>query len=107
MAVTVINKETFETTIQSDKLVLVDFFATWCGPCKMLGPVLEEISEELPDDRMIAKLDIDQNVDIARKYGVMSVPTMIVFKKGKALAKMVGLHPKEDVIELFEAAAKL
>lgn len=107
MAVTVINKETFETTIQSDKLVLVDFFATWCGPCKMLGPVLEELSEELPDDRMIAKLDIDQNVDIARKYGVMSVPTMIVFKKGKALAKMVGLHPKEDVIELFEAAAKL
>lgn len=107
MSVTVVTKDTFDTTVAADKLVLVDFFATWCGPCKMLGPVLEELSEELPEDRMIVKLDIDQNVDIARKFGVMSVPTMIVFKKGKALAKMIGLHPKEDVIELFEAAAKL
>ena len=82
MAIKMLDSSSFVETINCGKLVLVDFFATWCGPCKMLAPVLEEISEELPETRMIAKLDIDKNVDLARKYGVMSVPTMIAFKNG-------------------------
>lgn len=107
MAVKVITKDNFEETINCGKTVVVDFFATWCGPCKMLGPILEEVSNELPDDQMIAKLDIDQNVDLARRYGVMSVPTVIAFKKGKAVSKMIGLRPKEDVLKFLEMTANL
>jgi len=107
MAVKVINKDNFEETINCGKTVVVDFFATWCGPCKMLAPILEEVSEELPDDHMIAKLDIDQNVELARRYGVMSVPTVVAFKKGKAVSKMIGLRPKEDVLKFLEMTDNL
>lgn len=105
MEVKIITKDTFEETINSGKTVLVDFFATWCGPCKMLAPVLEEVAQNLSDDKMIAKLDIDQNVELARKFGVMSVPTMIAFKDGKAVSKLIGLRPKEDVEKFLDMAA--
>ena len=97
----------FNEIIRSSKPTLVDFFATWCGPCKMLAPVLEEISTELPETRMIAKLDIDKNVDLARKYGVMSVPTMVAFKNGKAVSKLIGLRPKEDVLKFLDIAENM
>ncbi len=100
MAVTVITKDNFEETIGSGKAVIVDFFATWCGPCKALAPILEELSAEIPEDKQIVKLDIDENVDLARKYGVMSVPTLVLFKDGQPLAKMVGLRDKEQLLEL-------
>ncbi len=107
MAIKMLDSSSFVETINCGKLVLVDFFATWCGPCKMLAPVLEEISEELPETRMIAKLDIDKNVDLARKYGVMSVPTMIAFKNGKAVTKLIGLRPKEDVLKFLDIAENM
>lgn len=104
MAVTIIDSASFEETINSGKTVLVDFAASWCGPCKALAPILEEISETLPETQMIAKLDIDENVDIARSFGVMSVPTMITFRNGQALTKMIGLHNKDEVVDFINDA---
>ena len=82
----------------NDELVIVDFFATWCGPCRMLGPVLEEIE----DKYKIVKVDIDENNDLAKKYGVMSVPTIIKFKKGEEIDKNIGFLPKEELINWIE-----
>ncbi len=80
--------------IDSDKPVLVDFWAEWCGPCKMIGPALEEISEELADRVSIVKVNIDENPDAPGQYGVRGIPTMILFKNGEAAATKVGAAPK-------------
>ena len=80
--------------LKSDKPVLVDFWAEWCGPCKMIGPSLEEISEELGEQVTIAKLNIDDNPDALSRYGVRGIPTMILFKNGEAVATKVGAAPK-------------
>lgn len=86
---------TFATDVlQSDKPVLVDFWATWCGPCRMVAPVLDEIAGEYKDKIVVAKLDIDANPKSARDYGVMSIPTMILFKDGKPVKEIVGAKPK-------------
>lgn len=82
----------------NDELVIVDFFATWCGPCRMLSPVLEEIQ----DKYKIVKVDIDESNDLAKKYGVMSVPTIIKFKNGKEIDKNIGFLPKEELINWIE-----
>lgn len=82
------NKEVFESSLP----VVVDFFATWCGPCKMLSPVLEKVAEEYEGKVEIGKLDVDENGDLAAKYGVMSVPTMIFFKNGQIVNKISGLQ---------------
>ena len=86
--------------LDSDKPVLVDFFATWCGPCKMMAPVIDEVAAEKAD-ASVYKIDIDENPDIAQKYGVMSIPTFIVFKNGEPAGKTLGAQPKENILALF------
>ena len=90
--------------LQSDKLVLVDFWAEWCGPCRKVAPVLEEIANELGDKVKVVKLDIDANPETARAYRVMSVPTLTLFKEGKPVQSVAGAKPKADIIRLIEAA---
>ena len=88
----------FEQVIQSEKPTLVDFFATWCGPCKMQTPILEEVKQRVGDTATILKVDIDANSDLARLYRVQSVPTLILFKKGEAVWRTVGLQ-QADTLE--------
>jgi thioredoxin 1 len=90
---------TFESDVlNSDKTVLVDFWATWCGPCKMVAPVLDEIAGEHKDNLTVAKLDIDANGKTAQAYQVMSIPTMILFKDGKPVKTIVGAKPKAALL---------
>ncbi len=93
-----LDKEDFNKLIE--KKTLVDFFATWCGPCKMLGPILEEASKET--DVNFVKVDVDQFNDLAISYGVMSIPTIILFENGKEVKRQVGFISKEDLLEFIK-----
>ena len=86
-------------------LVLADFWATWCGPCKMIAPVLEEIDGEMSDKVKIVKLDVDENQETAGKFGVMSIPTLLLFKDGKVVDQAVGYQPKEALVEFINKHA--
>ena len=88
-----------DDVLASDKTVLVDFWAEWCGPCKMVAPVLDEIAGENKDKIKVAKLDIDRNPSAARDYQVMSIPTMIVFQDGKPVKQIVGARPKAAILK--------
>lgn len=101
MAVTVLTNDNFEAEVlKADKPVLVDFWATWCGPCQKQGPIVEAFAEEQSDIK-VCKLDVDEASDVAEKYNIMSIPTVIAFKDGEVLNKAVGLTPKEGLAALF------
>ena len=102
MAVEHISQSNFDEVVSGTEVVLVDFFATWCNPCKILAPVLDQISESLPENRKIVKIDIDENMEAARKFGVMSIPTLILFKNGQAAQPLVGVRPEEEIRELLK-----
>ena len=94
-----VTDQTFnEVVLQSDLPVVVDFWAVWCGPCKMIAPALEQIAAEYEDQIRVAKLDVDHNSETAMKYGVMSIPTLILFKNGEDVERIVGFMPKEKLV---------
>ncbi len=102
MSIIVLTKENFEKeVINSDRPVLVDFFATWCGPCKMIAPVLNEIAAENSNYK-ICKIDVDNEPELAAAFGVSSIPTLVVVKNGKITSQAVGLRPKEAIITMLE-----
>lgn len=96
-------KDSFNTIINSETPVLVDFFADWCGPCKMLFPILKQVKEELGDTIKIVKIDVDKNQPLAAKYQVRGVPTMILFKNGRQVWRQSGVLQKSDIITIINS----
>ena len=88
--------------LDAETPVLVDFFATWCGPCRMMAPPIDEVSAEMAGKAAVYKLDIDESMEVAQRYGIMSVPTFMVFKNGEPAAKTIGAQPKENILALFD-----
>lgn len=105
MAVITLTEDNFETEVlKSDKPVLIDFWATWCGPCKMQGPVVEALAEELEGKVKVGKVDVDQEDEIAAKFGIQSIPTLVVMKDGQPVGGAVGFQPKENLLALIAKA---
>lgn len=106
MATTVVTDETFEADVlKSSGTVVVDFWAEWCGPCKMIAPALEEISEEMAGQVTIAKINIDENQHMATKFGVRSIPTLILFKDGEPVSTQIGAAPKNKLADWIRTAS--
>lgn len=98
MSVITLNKNNFEEEVlKSEKEVLIDFWASWCGPCRMMSPVIDEIAEEMGDSIKVGKINIDEEKELAIKYDVMSIPTFIVFKNGNEVGRSVGVQDKEEI----------
>ena len=105
MAELKITAANFENEVlNSDKPVLLDFYADWCGPCKMLAPVLHEIAEENAGTLKVGKINVDEQMELAMRFQVSSIPTLVVFKDGKAVAKSVGYRPKAEIAAMVESA---
>lgn len=98
-----LTKDNFDEVTGGDEKVLVDFWATWCGPCKMVGPILEEIASEDPAFR-IGKVDVDEQPELAQKFMIRSVPTMMVFQNGDVIAQTLGAQPKASILKFVEEA---
>ena len=104
MALIHITKENFNKEVmEAENLVLLDFWATWCGPCQMIAPILEEVAEECPDVT-VGKIDVDEEQELAMSFGITSIPTLILIKNGKAVDKAVGLRAKNQIIEMIDNA---
>ena len=101
MSVQMINKNNFEEIKNSDKLVLLDFYADWCGPCRMVAPILHEIAEERPDV-IVGKINVDEEEDLAAAFGVYSIPTLVVMKKGEVVRQTSGARPKAQLLAMLE-----
>ncbi|MEF9990343.1 MAG: thioredoxin [Christensenellaceae bacterium] len=105
MAIKHINETQFDAEVLKDKgVVLVDFYADWCGPCKMLGPILEEVDAQIGEKIKIVKINVDEAQAIAQEYGVMSIPTVYLFDGGTKMSKFVGVKSKEEIIDFIEHA---
>ena len=99
-----LNKESFEkVTADKDKTLIIDFWAPWCGPCKALTPVLEEISAEMSDKVGVYKVNVDDNTDLAQEHGVQSIPTMLIYKNGSLSETIVGLKTKAELVDLINS----
>ena len=98
----ILNTKNFSEEINNtDKLVLIDFFATWCGPCKMIAPIISEISEEFNNKVKVGKVNVDEEKELAIKYGISSIPTLVIFKDGKIAKTLIGFRPKEEIKEVL------
>lgn len=95
-----LSESNFDDIINQDKTVLVDFWAPWCGPCKMLGPLIENLSQQVDEDVVVCKINVDDNQAIAQKYGVASLPTILVFKSGEVTNQNIGFAPMPKLMEL-------
>ncbi|HEX9980975.1 MAG TPA: thioredoxin [Flavobacterium sp.] len=96
----------FNDLINSDKAVLVDFFATWCGPCQTLSPILKQVKDDLGESVSVIKIDVDKNQSLASQYNVRGVPTMMLFRNGKQLWRQSGVMPKKEIIRMIELHSK-
>lgn len=97
-----ITDSTFEEVINSDKPVLVDFWAEWCGPCKMIGPIVEELAGDYEGKAVVGKVDVDSNPNISAKFGIRSIPTLLVFKNGEVVDKVIGAVPKSKLVSALD-----
>ena len=103
MAEITLTKENFEKEVLNEKgMVLVDFFATWCGPCKMLSPVIHQVAEEYAGVVKVGKVDVDAQMELASQYGIVSIPTLILFKDGKPVRKSMGYVSKDAIVKMWQ-----
>lgn len=101
MAVKTITSENFEQEVlKAEKTVLIDFWAEWCGPCRMLSPVVDQVAEEMGDQIIVGKVNVDEQPVLAQKFNIMSIPTLLVFKNGSVVQTSVGVRPKQEIVNL-------
>jgi len=98
-----LNQNNFDEIINADKPVLVDFWAEWCGPCRMVGPIVEELAADYQDRAVVGKVNVDNNSEISMKYGIRNIPTLLIFKNGEVVDKQVGVVPKEVLAGKLDA----
>ncbi|CZT55934.1 thioredoxin [Solibaculum mannosilyticum] len=102
MSVVSVNKNNFDQEVLSSaQPVLADFWASWCGPCRMLSPIVDEVAEEKSSSVKVVKINVDEEPELAQQYGVMSIPTLILFKNGQVVSTSVGVHPKADILKML------
>ena len=104
MALEITDANFDELVLKSEKPVMVDFWAEWCGPCRMVGPIMEELSDDFKDKAVVGKLDVDSNQEFAAKFGVRNIPTVLVFKNGEIVGRQVGVAPKAKYTEAINSA---